>query len=126
MASPFTFYRPTPYSPETKHQIWTTIFTDSHDEFCGCTEPFAHLADILIPPDHPDRQLTLDGLIKKNYHRQLCLFGGKGEKGGTGEGHTTKLKEEERKEDHTEEDPFTNINVEELLAAAAAEGEEER
>ncbi len=79
------FYRPTPYSSETKEQIWQTVFTDCHDCFCGCTEPFSHFANLLIPPDHPDRNLTIDQLIHKNYKRQLCLFGGKEEKDGGGE-----------------------------------------
>ncbi len=47
---------------------------------CGCTEPISHLLNDLIPPDHPDRHITIDQLVKKNFRRQLCLFGGKEEK----------------------------------------------
>lgn len=121
MSDYLKFYRPTPYSSETKQQIWSTIITDAHDLHCGCTEPISHLINDLIPPDHPDRQLTVDQLIKKNYKRQLCLFGGKEEKdsGGVKEDHTTKEENIQK-----EREDFTDLNVEELLAAA--EGAEKR
>lgn len=112
------FYKTTPYNKETKEQIWGTIFTDSHDEFCGCTEPTAHLLNNLIPPDHPHRHLTIDNYIKSCHKRQLCLFGGKEEKssGGAAEDPGTakdiKLTEEN--------EPFEEVNVEDLLAAATA------
>lgn len=120
MTTPINFYRPTPYSQETKEQIWSTIVTDSHDEFCGCTEPFSHLANLLIPPDHPDRHLTINQLVRKNFRRQLCLFGGKGEEGGTTqeeEPSTENLKQEKE----PDKEDFADINIEDLLAAAAAE-----
>lgn len=117
MTTHLKFYRPTPYSAETKQQIWSTIITDAHDMHCGCTEPISHLINDLIPPDHPDRHITIDQLVRKNHRRQLCLFGGKEEKDG-GEAdadHSTKdatTQKEEKLEDLTDE------GIEELIAAA--------
>lgn len=117
MTTHLKFYRATPYSAETKQQIWSTIVTDAHDLHCGCTEPISHLINDLIPPDHPDRKLTIDQLVKKNFRRQLCLFGGKEEKDGgeAGEGPSTEdatKQKEEKLEDLTDE------GIEELIAAA--------
>lgn len=110
------FYRPTPYNKETKEQIWGTIFSDSHDQFCGCTEPAAHFLSTLFPEDHPARNQTIDNFIKSCFKRQICLFGGKEEKDGTTEaegGPTTKENTERQEtEDLTEE------NIKDLIAAA--------
>ncbi len=85
MASPITFFRPTPYTPETKQQIWATILTDSHDLHCGCTEPISHMLHELIPPDSKYRHWTIDQFIKYTHKRQLCLFTGGTEEKGIGE-----------------------------------------
>ena len=123
-SSNINFFKPTPYNSETKTQIWTSIITDSHDQICGCTEPMIHLLSILIPEDHKDRHLTIDQLIKKIYQKQICLFGGEEEK-NIGEAASAAPTEKENPTPGEEkEDPFTNIDVEELLAAA--EKEEER
>lgn len=116
MSSPINFYKPSPYNSETKNQIWTTIFTDAHDEFCGCTEPAAHFLNQLIPPDHPSRHQSIDSFIKSCYKRQRCLFGGKEEKDGGEE--DTDPGTKEKLPTKREEEEFENINPEELLAAA--------
>lgn len=113
------FYRPTPYNKETKQQIWSTIFTDAHDLHCGCTEPAAHFLNELIPPDHPQRHTSIDSFINNCYRRQICLFtGGKEEKdsGEAKEDHTTKG---DGKPTEEKEDTYADINIEDLLAAAA-------
>lgn len=116
--STINFYRTTPYNKETKEQIWGTIFTDAHDLHCGCTEPTAHILNNLIPPDHPSRHQTIDNYINNCYRRQLCLFGGKGEKSG-GEASTVPgTKENTTLTEEKEE--YVDINTEDLLAAAAA------
>lgn len=117
MSDYFKFYRPTPYSAETKQQIWSTIITDAHDMHCGCTEPISHLINDLIPPDHPDRHLTIDQLIRKNYRRQICLFGGKEETGG-GEADAGPSTKEDIKPPEEKEEELTEQNIEELIAAA--------
>lgn len=116
MSTYLKFYRPTPYSAETKQQIWSTIITDAHDMHCGCTEPISHLLNDLIPPDHPDRYLTIDQLLKKNYRRQICLFGGTEEKDG-GEAEEDPSTKQNIKE-QGEEENLTDQNIEELIAAA--------
>lgn len=115
----FEFYRKTPYNKETLQQLWTTIINDTHDCHCGCTVPFVHLLDILFPPDHKDRHLTIDSIIKREKKYIRCLFGGKEEEdsGGVAEEIPTEKdtpQEEIKEEDDTEE------NIRELLAAADA------
>jgi len=122
MNTSIKFYRPTPYTPETKESIWHTLFTDAHDEFCGCTEPLLHLLNNLIPEDHRDRHQSVDYIIKRGYSAQKKLWlsgGGAAAAGGEAtEGPSTK----EEKEDNTEEkDGFADINIEDLLAAAKEE-----
>lgn len=119
MASPnINFFKPTPYNSDTKTQIWTSIVTDAHDQICGCTEPVIHLLSVLIPEDHKDRHLTIDELIKQTYQRQKCLFGG-GEGINIGEAaFAAPTEREDPTKEEEKEDPFTKIDVEELLAAA--------
>lgn len=118
MSTPLQFYKTTPYNSETKEQIWGTIFTDAHDSICGCTEPTGHLLNNLIPPDHPSRHTTIDTYIKHCFKRQLCLFGGKEEKSGgeAAAGPSTDLDTKTTRE----EEPFEEVNVEDLIAAATA------
>lgn len=112
------FYRRTPYNKETQEQIWNTIFTDSHDAFCGCCQPLAHLLSNLIPPDHKFRHWTVDQIINRELLQNKCLFGGKEEASGgeavagpsTREDHTTKTDVEE--EEHLTEDA-----IEQLISA---------
>lgn len=116
--STYEFYRRTPYNKETLQQLWTTIINDTHDCHCGCTVPFVHLLDILFPPDHKDRHLTIDDIIKREKKYIKCLFG------GTEEEDTTGVKEEptaaENIENQKEGEDFTEDNLEDLLAAADA------
>lgn len=114
----YKFYKKTPYSAETQEQIWSTIFTDAHDLHCGCTEPVGHFLNYIIPPDHPDRHLTVDQLIYKTYKRTKCLSGGTEEKGG-GEA-ATDLTTREETSTQKERKDFEDIDAEDLLAAATA------
>lgn len=114
----YKFYKKTPYSSETQQQIWSTIFTDTHDLHCGCTEPVGHFLNEIIPPDHPDRHITVDQLIYKTYKRTKCLSGGTEEKGG-GEGVTDPSTKEETSTQKERKD-FEDIDAEDLLAAATA------
>lgn len=118
MSHHIDFYRPTPYNKETKEQIWNTIVTDAHDEFCGCTEPSAHLLNNLIPPDHPARKQTIDSFINNCFRRQQCLFGGKEETSGGEAKEGPGIKENTT--NIPGEEPFEEVNVEDLIAAATA------
>lgn len=122
MSDNIKFYRPTPYSPETKETIWHTIVTDSHDTFCGCTEPILHLINNLIPPDHRDRHQSIDYIIKRGFKAQHQLWlsgGGAATDGGeAGGGLPTK---EEKETDGPADAAFADINIEDLLDAAKEE-----
>ncbi len=59
------FYTPTPYNQETKNQIWMSQIADSHDNFCNCHTPFAHLLASIFPVGHQDRNLTINQILFK-------------------------------------------------------------
>lgn len=99
------FYKPTKYNPETLNQIWMSEIADSHDIWCDCCGPFAHLLASIFPPGHTDRNLTINQILKRDY--QQCRSGGREEtRDGSGKGldtgDTTDIKAEE--EDFPEEE----------------------
>jgi len=73
------FYKKTPYNPETLNQIWMSTIADSHDIWCNCTGPFAHLLASIFPPGHQDRSLTIEQIIQRDYNQQ-CHSGGTAER----------------------------------------------
>ncbi len=114
------FYKPTPYNTDTKNQIWMSQIADSHDNFCNCDTPFAHLLASIFPPGHQDRDLSINQILKRDYTAK-CHSGGTGDAshGGVG-GEDTKERpptKEEKEEDFPEEE------IEGLLAAIATERE---
>lgn len=115
--------KPCTYNLDTRNQLWCSIIADSHDNWCGCNQPFAHLLASIFPIGHSDRNLTVNAILERDYKEQ-CLSGGKEEEShgmaGEEDGPSTNIKEEtERK--YTEEE-----ELDQLLAAAAAEEEEEQ
>jgi len=113
------FYKPCTYNFETKNQIWCTEIQDSHDIFCGCDKPFAHLLASIFPPEHKDRTLTINEILTRDY-TQLCLSSGDAEEShglAGGDGRKRPIKEEEKTTEEEKE-------LDGLLAAAvdAAEG----
>lgn len=107
------FYTPTPYNIDTKNQIWLSQIADSHDNFCHCNHPFAHLLASIFPPGHKDRNLTINQILKRDY-TEKCRSGGTEEESHGGD-HL------DIKEEHTEEeerDSLADAGVEDLLAAA--------
>ncbi len=114
------FYKPTPYNQITKNQIWMSQIQDSHDNFCHCNQPYAHLLASIFPPGHKDRDITIQEILERDY-RQRCLSGGDEEEShglADGDAGGTKLIKEE--------DIIPEGDVEDLLAAAAAVEEQER
>ncbi len=110
------FYKPTPYNPETLNQIWMSEISDSHDIWCNCNGPFAHLLASIFPPGHQDRDLTINQILKRDYKQQCHSGGDAGESHGMADGKqkdSTDIKREKPEEDFPEED------IEDLLAAAA-------
>lgn len=111
------FYRPTPYNKDTKEQIWQTTIVDIHDSFCGCCQPICHLLNLVFPPDHKDRKTTIDDILNRETKYQKCLFTGEEEKDGGGENRGAGENQDTTRKDDKD---FTNLDVEDLLAAAAA------
>ncbi|UHS18283.1 MAG: hypothetical protein [Gammatorquevirus sp.] len=116
------FYTPTPYNQETKNQIWMSQISDSHDNFCNCHTPFAHLLASIFPVGHQDRNLTINQILLRDY-REKCRSGGIEEEspgGAVGE------KDGPTKEKTPEEEDLENGDIEELLDAVAAAEEHTR
>lgn len=110
------YYKPSPYNAETKNQLWMSNIADSHDIFCSCDTPFAHLLASIFPPGHQDRNLSIQQILERDY--QQCHSGGKeGESHGLAGGPDTERDEEpttnQREGGFVEDEEIT-----ELLAAA--------
>ena len=116
MSLHFNFFRPTPYNPETKEQLWISAVTDGHDSFCGCCKPITHLLSILFPKGHKDRKLTIEQILDREIIDSQCLFGGAAEKDGGEAEEDPGTKEDTSPKEKEEE--FENIDVEDLIAAA--------
>lgn len=112
------FSATTHFNLETKNQLWMSVIADSHDSFCNCNYPFAHLLANIFPPGHKDRVLSINQILARDY-TEKCLSGGREEEnhglegGDTGDGDTTNIKEEGEE--------FPGEEIENLLAAAAEE-----
>lgn len=114
------FYSTTTFNNETKNQLWMSIIADSHDCNCNCNHPFAHLLASIFPPGHKDRVLTIDQILARDY-TEKCLSGGRDEEGhGSAAGG---IEKEDTKPIKGEKDAFPEEDIDELLAAAAAEEE---
>ncbi|BAF76100.1 hypothetical protein [Torque teno midi virus 8] len=111
------FIKPCKYNEETKNQLWMSELADSHDIWCSCDTPFAHLLASIFPPGHQDRGKTIQDILERDY-KQLCHSGGPAERSHgilTGTATGADIKEEDGLEGDAEE--F-------LMAAAAAAAEE--
>ncbi len=110
------FYQETTYNLDTRNQIWMSQIADSHDNFCNCNSPFAHLLASIFPPGHQDRVLSINQILQRDY-KAKCLSGGRGE-----ESHgmaDSGIKEEKHTEEERE-DSLAGADIEDLLAAADA------
>lgn len=92
---------------------------DSHDNFCNCTHPFAHMLASIFPPGHQDRDKTINQILARDYIER-CRSGGDEEEShgladGRDQGDSKGIKAEEEEEDLPVDE------VERLLAAAAVE-----
>ena len=114
----FNFFRNPAYNSETKTSLWLSGFNDTHDSFCGCCKPIAHLLSVLFPEGHKDLDLTIRQILKRETEDNKCLFGGNEDPVGggedAGEGPSNAIDTKEEKEDLTED------QIEELIAAADA------
>nr|UHS18320.1 MAG: hypothetical protein [Gammatorquevirus sp.] len=109
------FYKETYYNSDTKNQLWLETVQNTHDCYCNCNTPYAHLLACLFPPGHKDRDTTIQEILQRDY-KERCLSGGNAD---AGPGFTTTdIKEEDTRKEDLEED-FGEENLDELLAAAA-------
>lgn len=69
------FSKTTHFNLETKNQLWMSTIADTHDCWCNCDTPFAHLLASIFPPGHRDRILTIQQILSRDY-KQLCHSGG--------------------------------------------------
>lgn len=113
----FNFYRPSKYNKETKSQLWMSAINDSHDAFCGCCKPFAHLLCDLFPEGHKDLDLTIRQIIDREIKNPPWCFGGKEDESGGGEakeenitGETSGLNQKDTEEEEEKD-------IEKLIAA---------
>lgn len=117
--SPKDFYHKTRYNTDTQNQIWLSIVADSHDCWCDCDYPFAHLLASIFPPGHADRTQTIDSILSRDY-TEKCLSGGADAKNsGMAEGDLPE-NEGPSKEGIEKELPIEEI--EDILAAVEEEG----
>lgn len=108
-------YKPSQYNKETKEQLWCSIIQDSHDCFCGCITCYAHLLQIIFPPDHRDYNKTIKEIIE----RDLQIWSSTGEEGAAGGPPTGNITTEKRDtENDGPEDDLDGGELEELIAAA--------
>ncbi len=91
---------------------------DAHDIWCNCNSPFSHLLASIFPPGHQDRTLTINQIIQRDYKEQCHSGGTEGRNHGL-EPATTENKDTIKEE----RDSLGGADVEELLAAAAADAE---
>ncbi|BAF49422.1 hypothetical protein TTMidiV_gp2 [Torque teno midi virus 1] len=114
------FYKKCTYNSETRNQMWMSCIADSHDSWCNCDTPFAHLLASIFPPGHTDRTRTIQEILTRDFRKQ-CLSGG-GDAENSGMAANIEEKENHIKEERKEEF-LEDQNIEDLLAAVAdAEG----
>lgn len=75
MLCPRDYFRNPKYNTETKDQLWMSILSDSHEIYCGCDTPFAHLLANIFPIGHADRDKTINQILWRDF-KQLCHSGG--------------------------------------------------
>lgn len=74
---PEDYYKNCTYNAQTKNQLWMSQIADSHDIWCSCPTPFAHLNSSIFPPGHQDRNLTVQQILTRDFTE--CHSGGEGE-----------------------------------------------
>lgn len=94
--------------------------SDSHDIWCNCNGPFAHLLASIFPPGHQDRVLTVNQILKRDFQESCHSGGDAGENSGVAGADADNINQDIKLEEEDKED------IEELLAAAAAAEREQR
>lgn len=109
------FFTAPQYNHLGRQQLWVDSCILSHDAWCGCNCPIAHLIDSILPLGHKDRDLTVQEILSRDYSVR-CRSGGEEEVSG---GPATALNTEDGPTEEDLEKIFTDDAIEELLDAAA-------
>lgn len=104
--------KPCTYNLDTRNQLWCSVIADSHDNWCGCKTPFAHLLASIFPPGHQDRGKTIEEILQRDY-TELCHSGG-GEETDHGIPTTTDVAEgvaglKEEEEEYIKDEELQNL-----------------
>lgn len=111
------FYKPSEYNRDTKNQLWMSAINDTHDAFCGCCKPFAHILYNLFPEGHQDLDLTIRQILKRESENPPWHFGGQEEESGGGEAGAADTTKEDTSPKQKQGDIEEKEDIENLLAA---------
>ena len=110
------FIKNTTYNKDTKNQLWCSVIADSHDIWCGCETPFAHLLASIFPPGHKDRKLSIEEILNRDY-KEWHSGGDAEESHGLPDGNAD-LTEKGGQEEEGGQDIIKDEELEELISAA--------
>lgn len=94
-----------------------SAMNDTHDTFCGCCKPIAHLLYNLFPEGHADLDLTIRQILKRESENPPWHFGGKEEESGGGEAPGAATTEKDTNQNIEEKDSEEKEDIENLIAA---------
>lgn len=107
----FPAYKKQTYNPETLQQLWMSVIGDTHESFCACDTPFAHILYCIFPEGHKDRDLTIKQIIERDTAQ--CLSGGiGGASHGLADGDERELGDTEREgpeENYIDDEELTTL-----------------
>lgn len=116
------FIENTTYNKDTKNQLWCSVIADSHDIWCGCKTPFAHLLASIFPPGHADRKLSIDQILERDY-KEWHSGGGEEENHGLPDGKEGPTEKGGPEEQEEEKDIIKDEELEQLISAAELAGQ---
>lgn len=117
------YFKPPAYNALGRQQLWIDGCINSHDTWCGCDKPLAHLLGALLPPGHKDRDLTVQEILLRDLEYPPCPSGGLEGAAGTQAAAATPQDTEENTNLEDLEKYFTEDAIGDLLNAAAADEE---
>lgn len=92
---------------------------DSHDIWCNCNGPFAHLLASIFPPGHQDRDHTINYILKRDFKQCLSTGNAAADPGGA----AGDIEKEDLQPIKGENEDSQDAELDALMAAAAEEEE---
>ncbi len=99
--------------------MWMSSIADSHDSWCHCDTPFAHLLASIFPPGHRDRILSIQQILDRDYSERCLSGGADAEDSGMAASKAVEETNGIKQEDKEGEDSMPEGDVEDLLNAVA-------